>query len=109
MMIAINEEILYKIVDYASDVGGIRERIASGKESEFISQNRAHKRYGKGNVTKWVKEGLIKKYKDADGKASSSVRYSLLELSSAAFKINCFKNLTPASKSDLTEFNITTT
>ena len=35
----------------------------------------------------------MKKYKDADGKLHSSVRYDVLELESAAFRCNYMKAL----------------
>lgn len=105
MIVAINDEMLYRIVDYASDIGRTQERIESGKEPEFISQNQAHSRFGKGNVTKWCKAGLVKRYKDMDGKIRSQVRYSLVELKAAAFKCNCFKELTPAAKYEITSNN----
>lgn len=79
------------------------ERINSFQESQFISQNKAHIQYGKGNVTKWVKAGLVKRYKDADGKLRSGVRYDVLELESAAFKCNCIKNLSPLAKAEMRE------
>ena len=79
------------------------ERINSFQESQFISQNKAHIQYGKGNVTKWVKAGLVKRYKDADGKLRSGVRYDVLELESAAFKCNCIKNLAPLAKAEMRE------
>ena len=40
----------------------------------------------KGNVTKWVKAGIVKRYKDADGKLRSGVRYNVLDLESAALR-----------------------
>ena len=82
------EEVLYKLIDYARGIGQREERINSFKEPQFISQNKAHKKYGKGDVSKWVKAGLVKRYKDADGKLHSRVRYDILELESAAFKCN---------------------
>lgn len=55
MIIAISEELLFKLVEFAENLGRKKERISLFKESQFISQNQAHIRYGKGNVTKWVK------------------------------------------------------
>ncbi|WP_288734969.1 hypothetical protein [uncultured Phocaeicola sp.] len=105
MIIAINDEILYKIVDYAADIGRMQERIESGKEAEFITQNQAHIRYGRGNVSKWVREGLVRRYKDADGKPKSGVRFNKLELESAAFKCNCFKSISPRAKDEIKDIN----
>lgn len=49
------------------------------------------------------KAGLVKRYKDADGKLRSGVRYDVLELESAAFKCNCIKNLSPLAKAEMRE------
>lgn len=97
------DEFLYKLIDYARGVGRREERISSFKESKFISQNKAHKAYGKGNVTKWVEAGLVKKYKDADSKPKSGVRYDVLELDAAAFKCNYIKDLSPLAKAEMKE------
>lgn len=103
MIVPMPEEVLYKLIDYARGVGQKEERINSSKEPQFISQNKAHKKYGKGDVSKWVKAGLVKRYKDADGKTLSRVRYDVLELESAAFKCNCIKELSPLAKAEMKE------
>lgn len=103
MIVPMPEEVLYKLIDYARKVGRIEERINSFKESQFISQSQAHLRYGKGNVTKWVEAGIVKRYKDADGKMRSGVRYEVLELESAAFKCNYIKELSPLAKAEMKE------
>ncbi len=103
MMRTLPEELIYNLIDFARGMGRREERISSFKESQFISQNQAHIRYGKGNVTKWVKTGIVKKYKDADGKLRSSVRYDVLELESAAFKCNYMKDLSPLAKAEMRE------
>lgn len=107
MMVVINDELLYKLVDHASDMGRLRERIAHGDEPEFISQNQAHKRFGKGSVERWVKGGLVRRYKDADGKLRSGVRYSLPELMAAAFKCNCISGLSQVSKDEIADTHMT--
>ena len=94
------DEFIYNLIDYAKEMGRREERINSFQESQFISQNKAHIQYGKGNVTKWVKAGLVKRYKDADGKLRSGVRYDVLELE---FKCNCIKNLSPLAKAEMRE------
>lgn len=45
----------------------------------------------------------MKKYKDADGKLRSGVRYDVLELESAAFKCNYMKELSPLAKAEIRE------
>ena len=93
------DEFIYNLIDYAKEMGRREERINSFQESQY----KAHIQYGKGNVTKWVKAGLVKRYKDADGKLRSGVRYDVLELESAAFKCNCIKNLSPLAKAEMRE------
>ena len=97
------EEFILNLIDYAIGIGRKEERINSFKEPKFISQNQAHISYGKGNVTKWVKQGIVKRYKDADGKLRSSVRYDVLELESAAFKCNYMQMLSPLAKAEMRE------
>ena len=96
MIVAISEELLFKLVEFAENLGRKKERISLFKESQFISQNQAHIRYGKGNVTKWVKAGIVKKYKDVDGKLRSGVRYDVL-------KCNYMKELSPLAKAEMRE------
>ena len=103
MIVAISEELLFKLVEFAENLGRKKERFSLFKESQFISQNQAHIRYGKGNVTKWVKAGIVKKYKDVDGKLRSGVRYDVLDLESAAFKCNYMKELSPLAKAEMRE------
>ena len=103
MMRTLPEELICNLIDFARGMGRREERINSFKESQFISQNQAHIRYGKGNVTKWVKAGIVKKYKDADGKLRSGVRYDVLDLESAAFKCNYMKELSPLAKAEMRE------
>ncbi|MFS2722199.1 hypothetical protein AAH081_04140 [Bacteroides thetaiotaomicron] len=103
MIIVIPEELLFKLVEFAENLGRKKERINFFKESQFISQNHAHIRYGKGNVTKWVKAGIVKRYKDVDGKLRSRVRYDSVELEAAAFKCNCIRSLSPLAKAEMRE------
>lgn len=103
MIVQMPEEVLFKLVDYAKELGRKEERIESFKEPKFITQNQAHISYGKGNVSKWVKKGLVKRYKDADGKIRSGVRYNAIELDAAAFKCNYMKGLSPLAKAEMCE------
>ena len=47
MIVAISEELLFKLVEFAENLGRKKERINSFKESQFISQNQAHIRQRK--------------------------------------------------------------
>lgn len=103
MIIAISEELLFKLIEFAENLGRKKERIELFKEPKFISQNKAYVSYGKGNVAKWVKSGIVKRYKDADGKLRSRVRYDSVELEAAAFKCNCMRSLSPLAKAEMRE------
>lgn len=48
-------------------------------EPDFISQNKAHKRFGRSNVERWVTAGIVKRYY-----RPTVVEYKLKELLSAA-------------------------
>lgn len=50
MIVAISEELLFKLVEFAENLGRKKERISLFKESQFISQNQAHHN-GRRNVT----------------------------------------------------------
>ncbi|MDC2014620.1 hypothetical protein ABH007_19855 [Bacteroides thetaiotaomicron] len=103
MIIAISEELLFNLIEFAEKLGRKKERIELFKEPKFVSQNKAHILYGKGNVTKWVKAGIVKRYKDVDGKLRSRVRYDSVELEAAAFKCNCIRSLSPLAKAEIRE------
>ena len=105
MIIQMPEEVLFKLVDYAKGLGRKEERIDSFKEPKFITQNQAHISYGKGTVAKWVKEGIVKRYKDADGKVRAGGRYNVVELDAAAFKCNYMKTLSPLAKAEMKEIS----
>ena len=40
MIVAISEELLFKLVEFAENLGRKKERISLFEESQFISQNR---------------------------------------------------------------------
>ena len=101
MIIAINDELLYKIIDFATNQGRKMERRDQGKEAKFITQNKAYKLYGSGNVKKWVNAGIVTRFKDADNKIGSGVRYQVSELDAAAFKFNYIEELSPSSKQEI--------
>lgn len=106
MIVTLPEEALYKMIDWAVGLGRKKEKIESCNEPKFITQNQAHTSYGKGNVTKWVKEGIVKRYKDADSNRHSGVRMSVIELEAAAFKCNIIKDLSPLAKEEMKELTI---
>ena len=86
MIVAISEELLFKLVEFAENLGRKKNGSTPLKNLNLYLKI-GHIRYGKGNVTKWVKAGIVKKYKDADGKLRSGVRYDVLDLESAVLNV----------------------
>lgn len=103
MIVALNDEMLYKIADRIFAIGRKQGQIDTGQFPKFISQNKADFIYGKGNVRKWIKAGLVKKYKDVDGKPTSRVRLEVMELETASFKCNCISDLSPMAKAEMSD------
>lgn len=103
MIVALNDEMLYKIADRIFLMGRKQGQIDTGNVPKFISQNKADSLYGKGNVRRWIKAGLVKRYKDADDKPTSRVRLEVMELETAAFKCNCIPDLSPMAKAEMSE------
>lgn len=101
-MIRLPEEAIFKIIDFAVSLGAKFERVNNGNEAKFISQNQAFRMYGRAAVERWISTGLVKRCKDQCGR-NSSIRLSVVELDSAAFKSNIFSNLSPLSKAELRE------
>lgn len=54
----------------------------AGLLPEFISQSDAWRQFGKANVKNWVSWGIVKRIKE--GERNTTVRYSRVELESAA-------------------------
>ena len=58
----------------------------AGTKETQISQNEAHKIYGRYVVNSWIDMGLVKKIKDGEG--NCKVRLSMTELEAAALTSN---------------------
>lgn len=52
------------------------------EDKEFVSQNEAYRRFGRGNVERWVKLRKIKQYK-----RPTRIEHSLKELLNAAYTV----------------------
>lgn len=103
MIVALNDEMLYKLADRIFSIGRKQGQIDAGHSPKFISQNKADSIYGKGNVRKWIRAGLVKKYKDVDNKPHSRVRLEVMELETAAFKCNSLSVLSPMAKAEMAD------
>lgn len=101
--IVIGEEMLNNLIDRVFLMGKKAGAIEAGDEPMVISKNKATKIYGAGNVRKWINSGLVKAYKDVDGKRNSVVRLKVLELEAACNKCNIIKSVSPKEKMEMAD------
>lgn len=102
MIYSLPSEVLEKAICKAFELGAKQKSIQMGEEPKFISQRKAYKAYGEGNVDRWVRTRAIKKYKDST-KPNARVRFSVEELEKAAFSINVTSGLSPLANEELCE------
>lgn len=102
MAVRLPEEIIERAICKAFELGSKNKAVELGEEPKFISQRQAYKIYGEGNVDRWVRRGVVKRFKDST-KSNARVRYSVLELERAAYTINVLSNLSPMSNAEMVE------
>lgn len=102
MIYALPDEFLARIIKEAVGVGEMKKAIELGSEPKFISLNKAYKRYGRGNVDCWIRQGVVRKYKDSTSR-TGSVRVEVMQLESAAYSINVSSKLSPLAKAEMVE------
>lgn len=102
MIYSLPSEILEKAICKAFELGAKQKAIELGEEPKFISQRKAYKAYGEGNVDRWIRNRIVKKYKDST-KPNARVRFSVEELEKAAFSINVTSDLSPLANDELCE------
>lgn len=86
---------LRKILEEAAHIGALKALKQSGlKVNDEISQREAYRRFGEGNVKRWLHLGLLKVIKLND--RNSKVTYSLQELTSIQSTIYVSINRKPA-------------
>lgn len=72
---------LRDLLEEAAHIGALKALKQSGlKVNDDISQRSAYRRFGEGNVKRWVRLGLLKPSKLSD--RNTKVTYSLQELTS---------------------------
>lgn len=76
---------LKNLLNHAGIMAANQVLINIGKIPAAIKRSEAIKLYGRGNVDRWVKEGLLKPIQDG---SNASVRYSLQELTGVALASN---------------------
>ena len=69
---------LLGLLSEAAEAGANKALIESGALKPFISKNQADKSYGRRNVDRWIREGLVIAIKD--GTNSSSVRIDRVKI-----------------------------
>lgn len=102
MIYSLPSEVLEKAICKAFELGARQKSIQLGEEPKFISQRRAYKTYGEGNVDRWIKTRAVKKYKDST-KPNARVRLSVEELERAAFMKYVTTGLSPLANEELCE------
>lgn len=102
MIYSLPSEVLEKAICKAFELGEKNKAINSGEEPKFISLRKAYKTYGEGNVDRWVRMGVVKRYKDST-KQNARVRLSVMELEKAAYSINVTSNLSPLANEEMCE------
>jgi hypothetical protein len=102
MIVAMNDEILGRLVDRIFLLGVSQGEIRSGKRPAYISKNKAYLQYGRASVDKWIKSGIVNVGQDIDPeKRRTIVRLSVIELEAAAVKCNILRDLSPNDESEI--------
>lgn len=66
----------------ATELGATKALTATGALKPYMSKSEAYKMYGRRQVDRWLREGLIKKIKD--GTDTSNIRLDRVELETCA-------------------------
>ncbi len=83
---------LSKIIADASELGAKRALISTGALKAFLSASQAYKIYGRSNVDRWIKEGLISPQKDGDKNTAVRLDRMLLEsIAASSNRISFFR------------------
>jgi hypothetical protein len=69
---------LQRMLNDAAEFGAKKALLDLGLSKPFLSFREASNVYGSGRVNRWIKEGLIQKYKDGD--TSSTIRLDRMQL-----------------------------
>lgn len=77
---------LKQLLQDASELGGLRALVSTGVLKTYLSQSEAGRMYGRANIERWIKEGLIIPIKD--GPASAKVRLDRVKLEAIAKAAN---------------------
>lgn len=80
-----NETHFMLLVENAVELAVTKALVATGQTPATISQKQAYELYGRRDIDRWVKEGLVTRIQDGD---KSGVRYSVEQLTKVAIKSN---------------------
>jgi hypothetical protein len=70
----------------AAHLAVLEYRTERGEEHAYISRREAYRRFGRGLVDRWLREGLIQQHKDGTG--NLHCRLSIVQLEAAAKSSN---------------------
>lgn len=80
-----NETHLTLLLERAAELAATKALIATGCVPATIPQKKAYQLYGRRDIDRWVKEGLISKIQDGN---RSGIRYSVEEITRVAVNSN---------------------
>ena len=86
MQYNIHDSQLTNLILFAFEIGKVEAKVELGKAKPFLSQNEAHKIYGRKKVEEWIKNGLVQPIKDGDG--NSKIRIDRLNIAKTALAFN---------------------
>ena len=92
MQLTISQTELQVMLAKAAEIGATRALAAVGSIKPYLNKQEAFKLYGRSNVNRWLKEGLITPRKD--GTASANWRLDRVELETVSKASNRHTYLT---------------
>lgn len=90
-MITTTTEHLKQLLDHAAESGAMKMAILLGQYPATVNQSKAFKLYGRENILRWTKEGLIEQIQDGD---NANIRYDVMKLEAVAKASNRHTYLT---------------
>lgn len=83
---------LARLLQDAAYVGATQALGTTGALKPYLSQTEAWNQFGRGNVTRWIKEGLITPIKDGQHSAKIRLDRAKLEAISRTANTGCYLN-----------------
>lgn len=84
---------LVSLLSEAVALGGKKVLVDSLQLKPYVTKSEAYKAYGRRNVDRWLKEGLIKQIKDGDSNYSIRIdRMQIESVASACNRVSFYQN-----------------